>query len=162
MAATRTALGPVIVLGERAGWNGLTLATLVLTALLSDIFDGVLARKWKCDTAALRRFDSIADIIFYAGSAIALWMRHPVVVRGLAVPTAIVITLELLGIAVACVKFGKPPSYHSYLAKLWGLTLASALVAAFETRSPALWSAGALALGALANLEGIAMSLIMP
>ena len=162
MAAGRAVLGPVVIVGERAKWNGLTLALLVITALLSDIFDGVLARRWKCDTAAVRLFDSLADIVFYACCAVALWMRHPGVVRSLAVPIAAVVGLEALGLATAFVKFGKLPSYHSYVAKIWGLVLASALVAAFITKHPTGWLIAALLLGALSNLEGISMSLIMP
>ena len=81
MAGARALLGPVMILGERARWNGVTLAALVVAALLSDIFDGVLARRWKCDTAGVRLFDSMADIVFYAGCAVALWMRHPGIVR---------------------------------------------------------------------------------
>ena len=162
MAATRATLGPVMVVGERAGWSGLTLAAIVVTALLSDIFDGVLARRWKCDSAAVRLFDSMVDIVFYLGCAIALWMRHPGVLRGLAVPIAVVVGLELSGLAVAFIKFGRLPSYHSYLAKAWGLVLASALVAAFVTKDPVGWIVAALAMGVVCNLEGLAMSLIMP
>ena len=162
MSATRAALGPLMVLGERAGWSGITLAAIVVTALLSDIFDGVLARRWKCDTAAVRLFDSMADIVFYLGCAIALWMRHPNVVRNLAVAIATVAGLEALCLAVAFVKFGRLPSYHSYLAKAWGLALASALVASFVTEHPVGWIVAALVLGALSTLEGLAMSLIMP
>lgn len=162
MATTRAVLGPVVILGERAKWNGITLAALIIAALLSDIFDGVLARRWRCDTAAVRLFDSIADIVFYACCAAALWTRHPSIVRSLALPIAAVVGLEALGLATAFVKFGKMPSYHSYVAKTWGLVLASALVAAFVTQHPAGWLIAALVLGALSNLEGISMSLIMP
>jgi CDP-diacylglycerol--glycerol-3-phosphate 3-phosphatidyltransferase len=162
MAGMRVALGPVMIIGERARWNAVALAGLVVMGLLSDIFDGVLARRWKCDTVAVRLFDSMADIVFYAGCAIALWMRHPSVMRGLAVPILCVVGLEASGLAVALIKFGKLPSYHSYIAKTWGLVLASALVAAFVTQHPAGWIAAAVALGVLSNLEGIAMSLIMP
>lgn len=162
MAGTRAVLGPVMILGARTQWNGLTLAALVVTALLSDIFDGVLARRWKCDTAAVRLFDSMADIVFYAGCAIALWLRYPGIPRDLAMPIAAVVALEALCLGVSLVKFGKLPSYHSYLAKMWGLVLASALVAAFLTKPTAAWIVPALVLGALSNMEGIAMSLIMP
>jgi CDP-diacylglycerol--glycerol-3-phosphate 3-phosphatidyltransferase len=162
MAATRAALGPVLILGERARWNGVALAALIITALLSDIFDGVLARRWKCDTPAVRTFDSMADIVFYLSCALALWMRHPTVVRTLAAPIAAVLGLEILCLAAALIKFGKLPSYHSWLAKIWGLVLASALVAAFITQHPTGWLLAALALGALSNLEGLTMSLILP
>ena len=162
MAGGRALLGPVMMPGERASWNGITLAALIVAALLSDIFDGVLARRWKCDTPGVRLFDSMADIVFYVGCAIALWMRHPSVVRGLAVPIVVVAGLEASSLVFAFIKFGKLPSYHSYLAKTWGLVLASALVAAFVTKDPVGWIVAALVLGALSNLEGFSMSLIMP
>ncbi len=70
--------------------------------------------------------------------------------------------LKSLCLAVAFVKFGRLPSYHSYLAKTWGLVLASALVVAFVAKHPTDWIVAALVLGALSNLEGLAMSLVMP
>ena len=165
MAGARAVLGPVIVIGERASWSGLTLAVIVVTALLSDIYDGVLARRWKCDTAAVRLFDSMADNVFYLGAAAALWMRHPQLMRSFAVPIGIVLGIEVLKLAFDCVKFGKPSSYHSYLAKSWGLVLATTVVMSFAMSSgPVLrifwWVA--LAFGVLACLEGLTMSLIMP
>jgi CDP-diacylglycerol--glycerol-3-phosphate 3-phosphatidyltransferase len=63
MAAARGALGPVMVLGQGCQWNGLALAGTILAALLSDIYDGVLARRWHCDTPAVRLFDSMADTV---------------------------------------------------------------------------------------------------
>ncbi|HXS13084.1 MAG TPA: CDP-alcohol phosphatidyltransferase family protein [Acidobacteriaceae bacterium] len=162
MAAGRAVLGPAMVLAESAGWSGLTLAAMVVSALLSDIFDGVLARRWRCDTAAVRLFDSMADIVFYACCAVALWLRHTSLMRSLAAPVAAVVGLEALSLATAFIKFGKLPSYHSYIAKIWGLVLASAVVAAFVTKHPAGWLVAALALGAVSNLEGLAMSIIMP
>ena len=61
-----------------------------------------------------------------------------------------VVGLEALCLAVAFIKFGRLPSYHSYLAKTWGLVLASALVVAFVTKHPADWIvASRSSLGAL-------------
>ena len=37
---------PVIVLGALRGWSGGWLAAIVVAALVSDIYDGVLARRW--------------------------------------------------------------------------------------------------------------------
>ena len=162
MAGGRALLGPVMVIGERAGWNGLTLAALVISALLSDIFDGVLARRWKCDTPGVRLFDSMVDIVFYLGCAAALWMRHPQMVKNVAIPLLAVIGMEALRLAFDLIKFGKPASYHSYLAKTWGLVLATALVAAFATEHATAWIVTALALGILCNVEGLAMSIMMP
>ena len=44
MASARAALGPVLIAGAACSWNGFTLAGIVVGALVSDIYDGVLAR----------------------------------------------------------------------------------------------------------------------
>lgn len=165
ISAARAALGPLIVIGERAGWSGLTLAMIVVTGLLSDIFDGVLARRWKCDTAGVRLFDSMADIVFYIGCGAALWIRTPKLVRSFSWPIATVLGFEALCIGFAIIKFGKPPSYHSYLAKCWGLVLATTIVLSFAaatTRAVEVAWWASTGLGALACLEGFAISLILP
>ena len=162
MSGGRAMLGPVLVVGEKCGWSGAGLAALVVTALLSDIFDGVLARRWKCDTAGVRLFDSMADAVFYMCAGIALWIGQPQIWRDNAGLLAAVLGLEAVRYAVEFWKFGKPASYHSYLAKAWGLVLATGIVAAFALgRSNPVLVAG-LALGIVSNLEGLAMSLVLP
>jgi hypothetical protein len=153
MAAGRAALGPVLIAGAACGWNGVALASLVMTALLSDIFDGVLARRWKCDTAGVRLFDTLADTVFYLCTALALWFGFWLV--GLA-------AFEGFRFAFDGWKFGKPASYHSYLAKTWGLVLASAIIAGFAMGRTNMLVPLALGLGFLCNLEGLAMSLMLP
>jgi phosphatidylglycerophosphate synthase len=68
------ALGPLMIAGARCNWNGLTLAAIVLVALVSDIYDDVLARRWHCDTAAVRLYDSMADQVFYVCTGVGIWM----------------------------------------------------------------------------------------
>ncbi len=165
MAAGRAVLGPVLVAGEIAGWNGLMMAWLVVTALVSDIFDGVLARRWRCDTPGVRLFDSMADTVFYLCVAIALWIGQPQLVRANAGLLGTLLALEAVRFGVDFAKFGKPASYHTYLAKAWGLVMATAVVAAFA--APASAHAGArvamaLVLGIACDLEGLAMSLVLP
>jgi phosphatidylglycerophosphate synthase len=166
MASGRAAMAPLLIVGQRAGWNGITLACLVIAALLSDIFDGVLARRWKCDTAGVRLFDSMADIVFYLGCGVALWLRLPQLLRSFAWPLGLVAGLEVMRLAFDFAKFGKPASYHSYLAKTWGLVLASAVVVTFASSnstglalSAFWWTTSAL--GFACELEGLAMSLLL-
>ena len=94
MSAGRALLGPVLIAGEACGWSGVMTAWLVVTALVSDIFDGVLARRWHCDTAAARLFDSMADTVFYVCAAIALWIGVPQVWRENAALLAVLVGLE--------------------------------------------------------------------
>jgi phosphatidylglycerophosphate synthase len=162
MASARGLLAPMMIAGAVCRWNGLTLAGMVVAALLSDIFDGVLARKWRCDTAALRLFDSIADIAFYLSAGWALWLAEPQVLKANGLLLGAVLGMEALLLGFNFLKFGKPPSYHSYLAKTWGLLLAIAVIAAFcsgrslPTMTLALWA------GVVSQLEGLAMSVLLP
>jgi len=162
MAAGRALLGPVLIAGEKCGWNGLALAWIVVAALLSDIFDGVLARRWRCDTAGVRLLDSMADTAFYGCVAIALWIGQPQIWRANAVPLVALLALEAARFALDFAKFGKPASYHSYLAKAWGLVMAIAVVAVFASAHASPLIPAALVLGILCDLEGLVMSLVLP
>jgi phosphatidylglycerophosphate synthase len=162
MTSFRAALGPVLAAGASCNWSGPALAALVLSAFLSDIGDGVLARRWKCDTAAMRLFDSITDIFFYSCTAAALWVcRRNLVLANGSLLAGVLVT-EAIRLAVDFAKFGKPASYHSYLAKTWGLTMAAAVMVAFATSHDAGLVGPSLWLGIACNTEGLAMSLILP
>ena len=162
MAASRAMLGPVLIAGDACGWSGVITAWLVVTALVSDIFDGVLARRWHCDTAGVRLFDSMADTVFYVCAAIALWMHVPQVWRENSVLLGVLLGLEAVRFGLDFAKFGKPASYHSYLAKVWGLVMAVAVVAVFASGRTSVLIPLALGLGIACDLEGLAMSLILP
>jgi phosphatidylglycerophosphate synthase len=162
MAAVRAALGPLLFAGAACSWNGVTLAIIVVTALVSDIYDGVLARRWKCDTAGVRLFDSMADTVFYLFTAVALWVSQPQLCRSYRGLLVALLGLEGARFAFDFVKFGKPASYHSYLAKTWGLMMAVAVVAAFAIHRGSVLVPAALGLGILCDLEGLAMSVVMP
>src|SRR5438874_6283935 len=81
LTTLRVLLGAAMVVLAYVRANGAVLVACVVTALLSDIFDGILARRYGVETAALRRYDSIADTIFYAGVAWAVWVLYPSVVH---------------------------------------------------------------------------------
>jgi phosphatidylglycerophosphate synthase len=162
MAAGRALLGPVLIAGAELGWNGMAMAGLVVAALLSDIYDGVLARRWGCDTAGVRLFDSMADTVFYLCTAIALWVSQPQLWRSYGWWLAVLLGMEAVRFGFDFVKFGKPASYHSYLAKMWGLVMAVAVVAAFAMGRGSVLIPVALGMGILCDLEGLAMSVLMP
>jgi len=162
MATGRALLGPVLIAGEACNWSGLALAWLVVTALLSDIFDGILARRWRCDTPAVRLFDSMADTFFYLCVAVALWIGQPHLFRANAGLLAALLSLEALRFGLDFAKFGKPSSYHSWLAKSWGLVMAAAVIAAFASPPASLLVPASLALGIACDLEGLVMSLLLP
>lgn len=162
MAAGRGLLGPVLLIGDRCGWSGFTLAAMVVTALLSDIFDGVLARRWRVDTAAVRLFDSMCDMVFYVCVGVALWLFQPRLLSGNLGLLCALLAVEAANFAANFAKYGRPASYHSYLAKAWGLVLAAAIAAAFVSGHAGLLMRVALWMGVASNVETIAMSLMLP
>lgn len=162
LAGGRAALGPLLIAGAMCSWNGFALAGMVIAALLSDIYDGVLARRWHCDTEAVRLFDSMADTAFYLCTAAAIWIDQPQLWRDCPRLLIVLLTLEAVRFAFDFVKFGKPASYHSYLAKTWGLVMALAVIGVFALHRSNVLVPAALVLGVLCDLEGLSMSLILP
>jgi CDP-diacylglycerol--glycerol-3-phosphate 3-phosphatidyltransferase len=162
MAAGRGVLGPVLIAGAACSWNGVTLAGIVVTALISDIYDGVLARRWSCDTAGVRLLDSMADTLFYLCTAVAFWICQPQLWRSYGGLLVALLGLEVARFVFDFAKFGKPASYHSYLAKSWGLVLAVAAVGVFALGRANVLILVALGMGILCDLEGLAMSVVLP
>jgi phosphatidylglycerophosphate synthase len=153
---------PLIVVGASRRWAGGWLGAIVVAALVSDIYDGILARRWGGETAALRMSDSVADTIFYLGVVWALWLREPEVLRGNWRWWAGLFAIEGFRYGFDFWKFGKAASYHSYMAKVWGLLIAVAVVGvlSFGGLRWLVWVA--LVFGILVNAEGLTMSLMLP
>jgi len=153
---------PLILLAAVFRWPGWALALIVLFALLSDIYDGILARRWDCETSALRVTDSIADTIFYLGVVGSLWFNDAQLLLGNWSLFASLFVLEGVRYIFDLWKFHRTASYHSYLAKVWGLVIAIAVMVVFSFNNlrSLIWIA--LYFGIAVNLEGLAMSLILP
>lgn len=162
MAAGRAGLGPILIAGAVCGWNGFALAGMVVGALVSDIFDGILARRWGCDTAGVRLFDSIADTVFYLCVGVALWIGYPAILHANLTLLLALMAAEALRFTFDVIKFGKPASYHSYLAKGWGLLLAVTVVSIFAFAGGSVLMPLALWVGIACNLQDLFLSAILP
>jgi CDP-diacylglycerol--glycerol-3-phosphate 3-phosphatidyltransferase len=105
-------------------------ATAVIIALgfFSDVIDGYVARWLGVGDALIRGFDSFADTIFYLAALYAVWhFRAPVLIEHRLL-IGLVIATQILEHLIEVRKFGKPASYHSMSAKVWGVTLPIALI----------------------------------
>lgn len=162
MVSLRVLLCPVLVLGAYRGWAGRWLGAIVLVAVVDDIYDGVLARRWKCDTPLLRRADSSADTVFYLGVALALWMRDQALLRANGRLLLVLGIFELVRHGFDRLKYGRAASYHSYLAKAWGLIMGTAVITVLSLGRPRWLIAASVLLGIAADAEGLTMSLMLP
>lgn len=162
MTTARLLLGPVVVALAWVHSYGWLLATCILVALVSDVFDGILARRLNVATEFLRRFDSVSDTIFYVGVAIGIWILYPSALRQNALWLGLLIALEVFRHLLDWVKFGRTASYHSWFAKIWGLALAAATIALLGFGVDGILLQSAILIGIGSNLECAAMSLVLP
>ena len=161
MVISRAALGPTIILLSRFAQRGILFVACILIALVLDIFDGILARRWNVATALLRRCDTLADTVFYASVLVVVALRYPATLHRVWPLLVVLVVLELIQHMFSLLKFGRLASYHSRLSKIWGLLLATALVALLGFGWDKLLGL-AIAWGILCNLEGFAMSFVLP
>ncbi|NJO87674.1 MAG: hypothetical protein HC831_00945 [Chloroflexia bacterium] len=75
----RLLLAPIIltlafIVGEHAK---ILIIILMYLGLISDIADGIIARKQKLSSAKLRRMDSQADMIFWLAIGFSTWVLFP-------------------------------------------------------------------------------------
>jgi len=161
LVGLRLTIAPLLLLAALEGRTGGTFIWGYLVAVLSDIFDGIIARRLGVSTAKLRQADSWADISLYLSIALSTWLVHPAVIQAFQTPLLIAIAFQLTLFAVSLAKFGKFPSFHTYTAKAWGLSLVVAVVGLFGYGwTTPLWAAIGLCL--LNSLEEMMMTLILP
>jgi CDP-diacylglycerol--glycerol-3-phosphate 3-phosphatidyltransferase len=136
-------------------------AAILVLGLLSDYYDGVIARHFDVATAGLRRLDSATDTLFFAAVAVCVWRLHPNAITGNRWLLSIVVGTLLLNHVVELVKFGKEAAYHAWSAKAWGLALFVALTVLFATDNARLIPI-ALAVGVISHLENLCITLALP
>jgi cardiolipin synthase (CMP-forming) len=136
------------------------LAALLVTGFLSDVFDGVIARRFGVADAGLRSFDSMADTAFYAGAALVAWLRHADALTACSWGIIAVLSTMLLDHLAELYRYGRFASYHMYSAKLWGLLLFVALFTLFAG-GPWWPLAVALVAGTVSNVESLAATMVL-
>ncbi len=157
LTIARLLLGPLAVWMATHGVNRAWFIALLIAGLLSDIFDGVLARALGVSASWFRRLDSQVDIVFYLCILAATYLLEERTLRIGAPAIAAVVSLEALCIAVSLRKFRVMPGTHAWSAKVFGIVLFAAFlgILAFRWGPWAVWLAGAF--GVAANAEVLAI-----
>lgn len=161
LVSLRAVCAFAILGAERLGADPLLLAALVTIAFVSDVFDGIIARRLGVATPGLRRADTVVDSLFYAAATVALLLRTPAVVLENRYGIALLLILEVSRLAIERAKFGRMAAYHMWSAKFWGIALWLGFSEAFLTGLPGPLFRCAVAMGILADLEGLAASLLL-
>jgi phosphatidylglycerophosphate synthase len=158
----RFLVAPFLLWDALDGTTSMWFMVAFVAAFLSDIFDGIIARKLSVSNAQLRQADSWADMTLYSFVVASAWLVHPDVVIACRLPLLSLLAAQLIWWIVNLVKYGQPASYHTYSAKLWGITLFIATMAlfGFESAVIPLWIS--CIVGIIHSIEEIAMTMILP
>ena len=162
LVSLRVVLGPVLIVLAFLSQSRSLLVACIGLALLSDVLDGMLARRWAIATENLRRWDTRADTFFYFCVAITIMLRHPYAIQNRLVLVAGLATAEVIQHVIAAAKYGRHASYHSIISKIWGLMMAGATVALLGFGVDNWFLDLTLAWGILCNVQGLVMTLMLP
>jgi len=101
---------------------------LLAIGLLTDIFDGIIARRLNISTQFLRRLDSSVDQVFFISVGIATYIQCPDFFKTNILKLSILLGFEALTYCVSFIKFRKEIATHSIGAKIWTLLLFATLI----------------------------------
>jgi phosphatidylglycerophosphate synthase len=161
LIALRALLGPITLLAVCWNVSAGVLVAMLLLGFISDVFDGVIARKLNIATAALRRADSLVDTIFFVCMIVAAWISHPSALNPWWLAIAAIAGLEVLRTILDVWKFGREAAYHMWSAKLWGVSLVLALGEIFLTGQAHVILPIAIIIGIFTECEGLLASLLL-
>jgi CDP-diacylglycerol--glycerol-3-phosphate 3-phosphatidyltransferase len=161
LTVMRALLAPVMVLLALFYPTRSIFGLCLVTAFLSDMFDGIIARKLGIATPNLRRADSIADSIFYASAIFAAWHLYPQEIMNHAATLTILLTLELLRYLFDFLKFRREASYHMWSSKIWGIFLFTGFFSLLALGNGGLAFSLAIYVGIAADVEGLIISAIL-
>lgn len=158
---TRLCCAPLILLAALVAWPGEVLVAIAAIALLTDYFDGVIARRIGIDTAALRHLDSRVDTVFYFAAGVGLFIRFPGTWREFHVGVVVLLLFELARVLFEWRRFGRPAAYHMWSAKLWGVTMLLGFGEVALTGDGGPLLIAAIVIGIYTNIEGMVASAIL-
>lgn len=165
----RFLLGPLLLVSACATftWRSLQggslwIVALFLLAFLTDVFDGILARRLGVVTVKLREYDGWVDVWFYCWVVLTAWIYYLPALHPFLLPVLLVIATQLLAFLIDWLKYRRLSSYHAYSSKAWGVTLFLAFVALFGFGRTGVFFWLAVGVGIISHLEEIAMTLVLP
>jgi CDP-diacylglycerol--glycerol-3-phosphate 3-phosphatidyltransferase len=129
--------------------------------LLTDIFDGIIARRLNISTQKSRRLDSTVDQLFFISYAVATYIQCPTFFKLNATKLIVLFSFEGLTYLVSFFKFKKEIATHTIGAKIWTLLLFATLVQIILQCQSVILFNFCFWIGLLTRLEIIAVILIL-
>lgn len=134
---------------------------LFAVGLLSDIFDGIIARQLKISTQNLRRLDSTIDQVFFVLIVIATFIESHQFFYNNKIELIILLATEGLTYLVCFIKFKKEIATHSITSKIWTLILFATLIQVIATGNSVILFQFCFYIGMITRLEIIGIILLL-
>lgn len=135
---------------------------LMYLGLISDILDGIIARKQQISSEKLRRLDSQTDMIFWLSIGFATWILYPNLIKENSIAIWSILIMEIACYVISFLKFKKETCTHAFLSKLWGLTLLIAFTSLIGFNYAGFPFYLAIVLGLISHIDVILIVLILP
>ena len=164
LIALRFILAPVLLslsyfIGEK---SRLIILVLMYLGLITDIFDGIIARKAGVSSEKLRRLDSQTDLVFWLSLGFAAYFLNTDLIENEWKGILLLFVMEMLCYIISWIKFGKETCTHAFLSKMWGLSLLIAFTYLIGFQQAGWAFSVMVALGLISHIDVILIILILP
>lgn len=134
---------------------------LIILGILTDIFDGLIARSLNVSTQTLRRMDSSVDQVFWICTLIGAYLICGDFFNANYLKLLILLAVEGLTYVVSFIRFKKEVATHAILSKIWTLTIMGTLIQIVLSSNSLILFNICFYFGILTRLEIIAILLII-
>ncbi|MBO9203754.1 MULTISPECIES: CDP-alcohol phosphatidyltransferase family protein [Niastella] len=135
---------------------------LFTTGLLTDIFDGIIARRLNISTERLRRLDSSIDQVFFISVTIATYLQCKAFFYSNYIMLAILLGTEALTYVISFIKLKKEVATHAISSKIWTLFLFATLIHIMVDCNAGILFQWCFYVGMISRLEIVAILLLLP
>jgi CDP-diacylglycerol--glycerol-3-phosphate 3-phosphatidyltransferase len=164
LIAIRFLFAPVIffLAFTKAEESRFIILSLMFIGLLTDIFDGIIARKVGVSSEKLRRLDSQVDLVFWLSLGFAAYFINTELIKSQWKNIALIFIMEALCYIISFIKFKKETCTHAFLSKMWGLSLLIAFIYLIGFQQAGWAFYPTIILGFVSHLDVILIILILP
>ncbi|OQP57767.1 hypothetical protein A3860_09070 [Niastella vici] len=144
---------------HRSGWF---LVSCLWAGMISDIFDGIIARNLGVATNSLRKWDANVDIVFWLAAGVCIWLLNGQLLKDHLGFIAVLFLLEPVSDLINLVKFKKSGCAHNWLSKTWGVLLLFTFTFLLAGTQPLWLFRICLVTGLLSQIDRIIISSLLP
>jgi CDP-diacylglycerol--glycerol-3-phosphate 3-phosphatidyltransferase len=158
----RMALGPFFLGGYALSASPWFYVTMLLVAVVSDVLDGTLARRWKTVTPQLRRWDSNADSVCFGLATVTVALLRGAYLAPWRWAVAAMLLFIFAQNLFNLIRYRRQPAYHMWSGKLWSIVFMITLIGLFFNGPSVIAIDTLIALSIYSSTENIIATAILP